>query len=107
MRSQKPATGHKQTCIYFDQFRNRARSIRRRARAAENQVFVAYANRIGEEDHLHFVGQSCIIGPDGGVLARAEEGSEKLLVADIEADAIARARETACYLDELARDTTR
>ncbi len=60
------------------------------ARAAENQVFVAYANRIGAEDHLHFVGQSCIVGPDGGVLARADERSETLLVADIEAGAIGR-----------------
>ena len=42
------------------------------ARAYENQVFLAYANRSGSERELDYLGQSCIIAPDGGELARAE-----------------------------------
>lgn len=73
------------------------------ARAAENQIFVAYANRVGQEDHLNFVGQSCIVGPDGRDLARADERGETLLFGRISTAAIARVREQACYLDDLNR----
>ncbi len=47
-----------------------------RARAYENQMFVAYANRCGVEGDLHHTGLSCIAGPDGGVLARAGAGED-------------------------------
>ena len=41
------------------------------ARAYENQMFLAYANRCGREGELDYLGQSCIVGPDGVDLARA------------------------------------
>ena len=41
------------------------------ARAYENQVFLAYANRCGREGELVYLGHSCIVGPDGTELARA------------------------------------
>jgi predicted amidohydrolase len=40
-----------------------------RARAYENAVFVAAANRVGEEPSYTFIGQSSIIGPRGKVYA--------------------------------------
>lgn len=68
------------------------------ARAAENQVFVAYANRTGSEDGLAYIGQSCIVGPDGEDLARAGRDEERLLLADLDPAAMARARSASCYL---------
>ena len=53
------------------------------ARAFENGIFVAYANRCGREGDLAYCGLSAVAGPDGTVLARAG-GGEELLVADID-----------------------
>lgn len=66
-------------------------------RARENQIFVAYANRLGREAGLDYVGRSCIAGPDGGDLARAGV-EEELLVAEIDLSAIGRARAGYDYL---------
>lgn len=70
------------------------------ARAAENQIFVAYANRIGSEGDLAYIGQGCIVGPGGADLARAGGEEERLLVADLDRAAIAHARAAQCYLGE-------
>lgn len=69
-------------------------------RAAENQVFLAYANRTGAEGDLAYIGQSCIVGPDGADLARAGRAEEELLLADLKPAAITRARSAYCYLGE-------
>lgn len=53
------------------------------ARAFENGIFVAYANRCGREGDLHYCGLSTVAGPDGAVLARAGEG-EEILTVDID-----------------------
>jgi predicted amidohydrolase len=53
------------------------------ARAAENRVFVATCNRVGEENGFHFIGHSKIVGPDGKVLAAAG-GSEEVITADVD-----------------------
>jgi len=53
------------------------------ARAFENGIFVAYANRCGREGELTYCGLSTVAGPDGAVLARAG-GGEELLVVDID-----------------------
>ena len=45
------------------------------ARAFENQVFVAYANRCDTEQALQYYGLSCICSPDGSDLARAGEST--------------------------------
>jgi predicted amidohydrolase len=50
------------------------------ARAYENQVFVAYANRCGHEADLNYCGLSCIVGPDGKDRVRA--GTEGGLFGD-------------------------
>jgi 5-aminopentanamidase len=53
------------------------------ARAYENHLFVAYANRCGREGELDYVGLSCIVGPDGQDLARADAG-EGLISAELD-----------------------
>lgn len=49
------------------------------ARAAENKVFFASCNRVGEEQGFRFIGRSKIISPTGKVLAAASDGPEDLI----------------------------
>lgn len=67
-----------------------------RARAAENQVYFAYANYCGPEGDLCYVGRSCIIAPDGEELARAGNQPE-LLLATLNKQAIATIRQDVPY----------
>ncbi|MHC4959456.1 MAG: nitrilase-related carbon-nitrogen hydrolase [Planctomycetota bacterium] len=59
-----------------------------RVAAFQNGYFAALCNRVGEEDQLTFAGESFVCGPDGVVLARAAEGTEEILVADLDLRAI-------------------
>ena len=72
-------------------------------RAFENQVFLIYANRCGEEAGMAYVGESCIVAPDGSVLARAGL-DEALLTATLDDAAMAESRFANTYLrDRQAR----
>lgn len=55
-----------------------------RARAYENQLFVAYVNRTGEERDLGFFGMSGVVAPDGKDLVRAGAHDASLMVATID-----------------------
>lgn len=74
------------------------------ARAAENQLFVAYANRVGQEGELRYLGQSCVCDPDGRDLARAGASSETLLLVDLDLAAIGRSRAEQHYLRDRRPD---
>jgi predicted amidohydrolase len=63
------------------------------ARAYENAVFVAAANRIGEEPSYTFFGNSMIVGPRGEVYAALDEEIEGYIVAKIDLDNIRHIRE--------------
>lgn len=63
------------------------------ARAYENRIFVAAANRIGEEPSYTFCGQSGIVGPGGKVYASADEPTESYAVARIDLDEVRQYRE--------------
>ncbi|WP_282088895.1 carbon-nitrogen hydrolase family protein [Streptomyces tendae] len=66
-------------------------------RAFENQMYVAYVNRVGHEGEFEFVGLSVLAGPDG--IARARAGhAEELLLADVDPAFLAASRETNPYL---------
>ncbi|MGA8427242.1 MAG: nitrilase-related carbon-nitrogen hydrolase [Candidatus Dormiibacterota bacterium] len=53
--------------------------------ATQNQVFLAAADRIGSERDIEFVGSSCVVGPDGWMLAGpATRSDEALLLADVD-----------------------
>ena len=63
------------------------------ARAAENGVVVACADRTGEERGSHFLGSSIIVAADGWPVAGpASEAEDELLVADVDLTAVARAQ---------------
>lgn len=66
-------------------------------RAFENQVFIAYANRIGTEGDLTYAGLSVIAAPDGIDLARAGRG-EEVIMAEVDFAAAEAARAANPYL---------
>jgi 5-aminopentanamidase len=63
-----------------------------KSRAMENQVFFALANRIGRENEMVFCGGSVCVGPMGKILCNADGQTPAVLLADIEKDALASAR---------------
>ncbi len=69
-------------------------------RAFENQLFVAYATRCGQEGDIEYCGLSCVCGPDGADIARAGS-SEELIVAELNLSDRARAKARFNYINEL------
>lgn len=67
-----------------------------RVRAAENQVYFAYANYCGSEDDVDYVGLSCIVGPDGDDMARAAS-SPTLIQASLNKQSITDVRANLPY----------
>ncbi|MGD9406111.1 MAG: carbon-nitrogen hydrolase family protein [Anaerolineae bacterium] len=63
------------------------------ARALENALYVAAANRIGEEYSYQFFGDSMVVGPRGEVYASIDEEIEGYAVATIDLDAVRQTRE--------------
>ena len=61
-------------------------------RAADNGLFVAYVNLVGGQDELVFDGGSLIFAPDGDIIAEAAQFEERLLVADLDVEAVFRSR---------------
>lgn len=64
-----------------------------RARAAENQAWLALCNRVGPgADGTMFCGGSCVIAPDGRVVVDAREARDAVVVAAVDVQAAHRAR---------------
>lgn len=57
-------------------------------RAAENQLFIAYANLVGQEHNTIYEGRSIIVNPEGTVLASAPSDNEALLHSVLSASTI-------------------
>jgi N-carbamoylputrescine amidase len=55
-----------------------------RVAAFQNGYYVALCNRVGVEECLEFAGESFVCGPDGTVTARAGQGRDEILYADID-----------------------
>ena len=70
-----------------------------RARAIENQVFVASSNFVGANaSGMRFAGSSAIYGPTGDVLGELGDETEGLLCVDLDTSLVAKARSTLpCY----------
>ncbi|MFF5304909.1 carbon-nitrogen hydrolase family protein [Streptomyces sp. NPDC013161] len=68
-------------------------------RAWENQMYVAYINRIGQEGEFDFFGLSTLAGPDGVARTRAGRG-EELLLADVDSELLANSRAANPYLTD-------
>ena len=63
-----------------------------RARAFENGVWVAAANRVGTEGPRVHVGRSMFVDPRGGIVREAGTEKPELLVETLDLDAVARQR---------------
>jgi predicted amidohydrolase len=60
--------------------RNHVWNILLRARAIENQCFVAGTNRVGRDgENIHYIGESCVIHPKGYPLVLSHEPVEQIL----------------------------
>ncbi|MGW1587343.1 carbon-nitrogen hydrolase family protein [Streptomyces sp. NPDC002386] len=68
-------------------------------RAWENQMYVAYVNRAGQEGEFEFVGLSVLAGPDGVARTRAGR-EEQLVLADADPGFLAASRESNPYLKD-------
>ena len=55
-----------------------------RVAAFQNGYFVALCNRVGREEKLTFAGESFVCAPDGRVIARAAQGADAILYADLD-----------------------
>jgi predicted amidohydrolase len=65
-----------------------------RARAVENQAYVAGVNRVGDGGRLHYAGDSSLISPSGETLAAGDD-QERLLLCDVDVKRVAETR--ACF----------
>jgi len=63
------------------------------SRAYENALFVAAANRVGEDYTISFGGESVVLGPRGKVYAAVDGPIEAYAVARIDLDEVRRCRE--------------
>ncbi|MGN0649728.1 MAG: carbon-nitrogen family hydrolase [Oscillospiraceae bacterium] len=54
-----------------------------KARAIENQCYIAGCNRCGNGNGLYYSGDSAVYAPDGALISLAESGREQLIFADI------------------------
>jgi len=69
------------------------------ARAQENQMFVALANRLGQLGETTFCGESVVVDPYGRVIAEAGR-EEEVLSASIDLSLVQESREQYHYLKE-------
>ena len=70
-----------------------------RARAFENQCYVAYANYCGNEGDIHYCGQSSIAAPDGSRIAQAGL-DEALIVGELDRQLMVDSRTANHYLSD-------
>lgn len=61
-------------------------------RARDNTVVIAYVNLVGGQDELIFDGGSVVFNERGELVARGRQFQEELMVLDLSADAVFRAR---------------
>ena len=74
--------------------KSRVREQMLATRARENGVLLTYTNTVGGQDDLVFDGNSVILDHQGEVIARGKGFEEDMIVADLNMEAVARARRT-------------
>jgi NAD+ synthase (glutamine-hydrolysing) len=76
----------------FQVGKSRTREQMLATRARDNHVMVTYTNTVGGQDELVFDGCSVIVDHTGDTIARGKAFEEDLIIADLDASAVARAR---------------
>jgi predicted amidohydrolase len=70
------------------------------ARAIENQAYLLGVNRVGVGDGLDYTGDSALLDPMGQELAASVPGVQGIILADVDAAEVARARERFGFLND-------
>ncbi len=76
-----------------------------RGQAIANCVFIAAANRVGEEQPVRFYGSSFICDPTGKILAQAGRDTTEVIVADLDAGIFNHWRKLFPLLEQRRPDT--
>jgi len=71
-----------------------------KARAIENQCYVAGVNRVGKDPKLNYIGFSSVFDPMGKEIM-AVENEEKVIVVDIDKNYVNEVREKFPFLDDI------
>jgi predicted amidohydrolase len=71
-----------------------------KARAIENQCYVAGVNRVGKDPKLNYVGFSSVFDPMGKEIVAAEN-EEKVIVAELDKNFVNEVREKFPFLDDI------
>jgi len=72
--------------------------------AFQNGVFCALCNRVGAEERLTFAGESFIAAPDGRLIARAKEGTDETVLADLDLDEVPQSHAAQLFLRDRRPD---
>lgn len=83
--------------------RQQALRVLTRARAIENQCYLAACNRVGDDVFCHYSGESLVCGPKGETIAQADSDGECVVTAELDFDALDKVRNRFRVLDD--RDT--
>jgi NAD+ synthase (glutamine-hydrolysing) len=78
----------------FHMGKSRVREQMLATRAREHGVLLTYTNAVGGQDDLVFDGNSVILDHQGEVIARGKAFEEDMIVADLNMEAVVRARRT-------------
>lgn len=76
-----------------------------RAAAYENNVFIAMANRTGEEDGITFAGDSIVVSPEGEILSEGGP-DEETVFCEIDPGEAVRSRSQRNYISHVIPDKT-
>lgn len=71
-----------------------------RARAMENQCFVAGVNRVGDDEYGHYEGHSVLLSPYGEALAAADNDAVRMVTGDLDMEHLRHFRAKFPVLDD-------
>ena len=80
--------------------RQQAWRILTRARAIENQCYLVGANRVGDDQYCHYLGESVVCGPQGETLMDCEAEREAAKTVELDFDALDHVRSRFRVLDD-------
>lgn len=71
-----------------------------RARAIENQSYVIGINRVGDDEHCHYIGASAVIDVTGHTMAQCRRSIPQALMCEIQLEELQRRRKKFRVLDD-------
>lgn len=75
-----------------------------KARAIENQCYIAAANRCGEDKELKFAGTSMIISPTGEIINELNIENDNVIISDLDINLVEKTRNTLTVFKDRRED---